>query len=126
MSWSASGRLMTEVSMASTRSARPPRPIRSIRDLRSDPTNANRGTDRGRALLEHSLRGVGLGRSIVAAADNVVIAGNKTLAVAQRLNLPVRVVDTDGGELVVVRRRDLKRASDLRAKELAVLDNRTS
>jgi DNA modification methylase len=72
------------------------------------------------------VRDVGLGRSIVATADNVVIAGNKTLAVAQRLNIPVRVIDTDGGELIVVRRRDLQRASDVRAKELAILDNRTS
>ena len=52
------------------------------------------------------------------------IAGNKTFEVAQRLGIPTRVIETDGQELVVVRRRDLRLASDPQARALAIADNR--
>jgi DNA modification methylase len=56
----------------------------------------------------------------------VVIAGNKTLEAARKLGLPVRTIETDGQELVVLRRSDLDLASDEKARRLAYLDNRAS
>ena len=53
--------------------------ITELDDLLPDTSNANRGTARGRELLEHSLREYGAGRSILADRNGVVIAGNKTL-----------------------------------------------
>ena len=106
-------------------SAAPPETrVRSNEDLQIDPRNANRGTPRGRALLESSLREYGAGRAVLTDRDGVLIAGNKTYEVAQRLGIPTRVIETDGQELVVVRRRDLHLASDPKARALAIADNR--
>src|SRR5262245_37905658 len=95
-------------------------------ELATDPRNANRGTDRGRKLLRASLGRYGAGRSSLVDRHGVAIAGNKTLQQATELGLPVRLVETDGKELVVVQRRDLDLARDTMARELAVADNRVA
>ena len=100
--------------------------LRTVEDLIPDAQNANRGTPRGRAMLDRSLRTYGAGRSILTDRDGRVVAGNKTMEQAVALRLPIRVVDTNGSELVVVRRTDLDLARDPRARELALADNRTS
>lgn len=97
--------------------------IAGIADLTPDPANANRGTKRGLGLLDNSLRQYGAGRSILADKHGVVIAGNKTLERAADIGLPVRVVETDGTELVVVQRTDLDIDSK-QGRELAYADNR--
>ncbi len=103
-----------------------PRDIRSIDDLTPDARNANLGTERGRYMLEQSIREVGAGRSIVVDAEGRVIAGNKTLEVAEALGLPIEVVRTDGTRLVVVQRDDLDLANgDDKARRLAYFDNRS-
>jgi DNA modification methylase len=98
----------------------------SVDDLKPDPKNANKGSVRGREMVEDSLEECGAGRSILADRDGVVIAGNKTLEAARKLGLPVRTIETDGSELVVVRRSDLDLAGDEKARRLAYLDNRSS
>jgi len=95
-------------------------------ELVCDPANANRGTERGRELVRASLAECGAGRSILADRDGLVIAGNKTYEAAKALGLPVKVVESDGGELVVVKRSDLTLGGDERARRLAYLDNRAS
>jgi DNA modification methylase len=106
---------------------RPPasrlRPL-ALGDLTADPKNANRGTDRGRAALERSLREYGAGRAVLIDRHGRIIAGNKTVEQAKRLNIPLRVVKTDGQHLVAVQRDDLDLATDPRAKALAIADNR--
>lgn len=94
--------------------------------LKPDTLNANKGTQRGRGLIEKSLRNFGGGRSILADKDNNIIAGNKTLEAAADIDLPVRIIETDGTELVVVKRTDLDLYSDtdLRARQLAYADNK--
>lgn len=93
-----------------------------------DKQNANEGTQRGRGLLEKSLRKLGAGRSILADKYGNVIAGNKTLESAAELDLPVRIVETDGNELVVVKRTDLDLYSetDKRGRQLAYVDNKVA
>lgn len=94
--------------------------------LTPDRENANEGTQRGRGLLEKSLRQLGAGRSILTDKDGNVIAGNKTLEAATDIDLPVRIIETDGNELVVVKRTDLDLYSetDKRARQLAYADNK--
>ena len=96
--------------------------------LTPDRENANEGTQRGRGLLEKSLRQLGAGRSILADKYGNVIAGNKTLESAADIDLPVRIVETDGNELVVVKRTDLDLYSetDKRARQLAYADNKVA
>jgi len=57
----------------------------------------------------------------------VVIAGNKTLEGAAVIGLEdAIIVPTDGTKIVVVQRTDLDLAVDVRARELAYFDNRTT
>jgi DNA modification methylase len=102
------------------------RSISSTRDLVLDDRNANKGTERGLGLLETSLRRYGAGRSVLADRNGRVIAGNKTVERAVEMDLPVRVVQTDGRELVVVQRQDLDLKKHKAARELAVADNRVA
>jgi len=96
-------------------------------DLTPDARNANLGTERGRYMLDHSLRTLGAGRSIVVDAEGRVAAGNKTLEVAEEIGLPIRVIRTDGNELVVVQRTDWDLLDDSgAARQYAYADNRSS
>jgi len=87
-----------------------------------DPRNARTHPERNKSAVEASLRDLGAGRSIVVDADGVVIGGNAVYEQAQKLGIPVREIETDGEELVVVRRVDLK-TDDPRRKALALADN---
>lgn len=97
-----------------------------IDELIPDEGNANRGTQRGLGLLDDSLRELGAGRSIVLDAKNRIIAGNKTTERAEDLGLEdVIVIETDGNQLVAVKRVDLDLDNgDGRARRLAYYDNR--
>ena len=95
--------------------------------IQPDRKNANKGTERGRYMVEASLRETGAGRSILLDKDGRIIAGNKTFEAASDIGLPVRVVETDGTELVAVKRTDLDLDDDTgTARKLAYYDNRTS
>jgi len=101
--------------------------LKSRDDLIPDARNANLGTERGRYMLDHSLRTLGAGRSIVVDAEGRVAAGNKTLEVAEEIGLPIRVIRTDGNELVVVQRTDWDLLDDSgAARQYAYADNRSS
>lgn len=106
------------------RGAGAPRVLVELADLTPDSDNANLGTERGRAALEHSLRTYGAGRSVLADRDGRLIAGNKTIEVAAELGIPIRTIQTDGNELIVVQRTDLTLAEAGPARELAWFDNR--
>jgi DNA modification methylase len=89
-----------------------------------DPRNANRGTERGRSALARSLQEYGPRRSVLIDKHGTIIAGNKTVEQARQLRIPLRVVETDGGFLIAVKRTDLDLATDARAQALALADNR--
>jgi DNA modification methylase len=109
---------------AMSRSTRTVRHRLRLSDLQPDPRNANRGTDRGREALARSFREYGAGRAILLDRHRTIIAGNKAFEQAKRLNLPLRVVKTDGTHLVAVLREDLDLRTDPRAQALAIADNR--
>lgn len=97
-----------------------------LSDLKPDRMNANKGNLRGLGLVEKSLREYGAGRSILTDAAGNVLAGNKTLEAAVNAGFEnIRVIETDGTELVVVQRTDIKPNSK-RGRELAIADNRTA
>lgn len=99
--------------------------IQSISDLVPDRNNANKGTERGRYLVEASLREVGAGRSIVVDRSGRIVAGNKTLEAWADVGGDIVVVPTKGDKLVVVQREDLDLSDDTgQARKLAYYDNR--
>ena len=96
-----------------------------IAQLVLDEKNANKGTKRGRELLEESLEKYGAGRSVLVDRHNRVIAGNKTVEAARAAGMKsISVIETDGSSLVAVRRDDLDLQKDTKARELAIADNR--
>jgi DNA modification methylase len=70
------------------------------------------------------LREYGAGRAVLIDRQGRIIAGNKTVEQAKHLNIPLRVVKTDGTHLIAVQRDDLDLHTDPRAQALALADNR--
>lgn len=100
---------------------------RTLADYTPDPANANQGSARGRDAIEQSFAHNGAGRSLLADADGVLIAGNQALKGARAAGIDnVIEVETDGSAVVVVRRTDLHLddETDQRARLLAYADNR--
>ena len=94
-------------------------------NIKFDARNYRRHNDRNKELINKSLKECGAGRSIVIDNENNIIAGNGIYSQAQLLGMPTKVIETDGSELVVVKRTDLK-TDDAKRKQLAVMDNSTS
>lgn len=92
---------------------------------KQDPKNYRFHSDRNKELIATSLRKLGAGRSVVIDSEDYIIAGNGVMEQAEALGIKTRVVETDGSELVVVKRTDLK-LDDPKRKELALADNATS
>lgn len=99
---------------------------RKITDYTPDPANANKGTERGWRMVNDSLQEDGAGRSIVVAADGTIVAGNKTAENAVDVGITeVIEVETDGHQLVVVKRTDWQSIDDPSARRYAYRDNRS-
>jgi len=97
----------------------------SIEQLIPDNKNFNKGTEYGQHLIEESLRKFGAGRSILLDKNNRIIAGNKTVENAVNVGLDnVIVVETDGTQIVAVKRKDIDLDS-AKGRELALADNAT-
>ncbi len=95
-----------------------------ISELTPDDINANKGTQRGASLLEKSLREYGAGRSVLVDREGRIIAGNKTVEAAGSIGLEDAVmVESDGNQIVVVKRTDLSLDSPA-GRGLAIADNR--
>lgn len=93
-------------------------------DLKQDEHNYRKHSETNKKRIRKSIDEAGLGRSVVVDADGVIIAGNGVQSVVDP-DTPVRVIETDGTELVVVKRTDLHEG-DERRKTLALADNATS
>lgn len=96
----------------------------SVESVKPDPDNARRHPEANIDMIERAIRKVGPARSIVIDEDGTVLAGNATVEAAKRAGVSnVRIVDTDGGKLVVVRVRGL---SPQDKAYLAIADNRAA
>lgn len=98
----------------------------NIRDLKPDTKNFNRHTEYGMRLLEKSVGRFGMGRSILVDRNNRIIAGNGITETAGDLGIEdVRFIDTDGTEIIAVRRKDIDLDTP-EGREMALADNATS
>ena len=96
-----------------------------ISDLKFDDKNFNKHTEYGMGLLEKSLQEFGAGRSILVDKNNRVIAGNGILEAAGQAGIEdIKVIETVGDELVVVKRTDIDLDSK-KGREMAYADNQT-
>lgn len=96
-----------------------------LKDLIQDDRNLNKGTEKGKELIERSLRQFGAGRSVLIDKNNRIIAGNKTHENAVELGMDdVIVVETDGSKLVAVKRTDID-LDTKKGREMALADNAT-
>ena len=95
-----------------------------LKDLKQDKRNYRKHNQRNLDLIKKSVNDVGLGRSIVIDNQNEIICGNGLVSTLDK-NTPVKVIETDGSELVVVKRTDLA-TDDGKRKQLAVMDNSAS
>jgi len=90
--------------------------------IKIDNKNYRKHNDENKNLIAQSLRDLGFGRSILIDNDNTIIAGNATFVEADKLGMPIKVIETDGTELVAIKRTDLQEG-DLKRKQLGVIDN---
>lgn len=95
-----------------------------IKDLKQDKRNYRRHNQRNLDLIKKSVLEVGLGRSVVIDNENEIVCGNGLVSTLAK-NTPIKVIETDGSELIVVKRTDLS-TGDEKRKQLAVMDNSTS
>lgn len=96
-----------------------------MNEIKFDKRNYRKHDKKNKSLIKKSLEKFGAGRSIVIDAEGEIIGGNGVYEQAQKLGLKTKIVETDGSELVVVKRTDLK-TDDEKRKALAVMDNSTS
>lgn len=94
-------------------------------DIKFDKRNYRKHSKRNKELIKKSLEECGAGRSIVIDKDNSIIAGNGIYEQAIELGIKPKIIETDGSELIVVKRTDLATDDD-RRKQLAIMDNSTS
>lgn len=100
--------------------------IESIEQLKFDEHNFNDHTPEGKELIKKSLEQNGFGRSVVVDKNNNLIGGNGVVEMARELGKSkVVFVETEGEELVVVRRKDLDINSKV-GRDMALADNATA
>ena len=90
-----------------------------------DKRNYRKHGDKNKRLINKSLKECGAGRSILLDSEDVIIAGNGVYEQAEQLGLKVRIIESDGSELIAIRRTDINTADEKR-KLLALADNHTS
>lgn len=95
-----------------------------IEDLIQDERNYRKHNKKNLDLIKKSVKEVGLARSIVIDNENNIICGNGLTSTLDK-NTPIQIIETDGTQLVVVKRTDLN-TNDEKRKQLAIMDNATS
>ena len=94
-------------------------------EIKFDERNYRKHSQKNKQIINKSLKELGAGRSILLDNENSLIAGNGVYEQAKALGIPVRVVETDGSELIAVKRTDVA-TKDEKRKKLALADNAAS
>lgn len=94
-------------------------------EIKFDKRNYRKHNDENKRVIKKSLEELGAGRSIVIDNEGEIIAGNGVYEQAQKLGIKTKIVETDGSELVVVKRTDIH-TQDEKRKKLALADNAAS
>jgi hypothetical protein len=93
--------------------------------IKFDERNYRLHSEKNKRIINKSLAELGAGRSIVVDNENVIIAGNGVFEQAQELGLKTKIIESDGTDLIVVKRTDIA-ADDEKRKLLALVDNHAS
>lgn len=94
-----------------------------LKDLKPDSRNANKHSPAGMEALGKGLQRNGLGRSILISADDEIIAGNGVTEAAAELGIEkVRIIETDGTEVIAVKRTDVQ-SGTAKFYDMALSDN---
>ena len=93
--------------------------------IKLDSKNYRVHTDKNKMIIDKSLKELGAGRSILIDSENEIIAGNGVFEQAEKQNIKIKIVETDGTELIAVKRTDLK-TNDKKRKKLALIDNHST
>ena len=93
--------------------------------IKFDEKNYRLHGDKNKRIIKKSLAELGAGRSIVVDNENFIIAGNGVFEQAQELGIKTRIIESDGTELIVVKRTDIA-TNDEKRKLLALVDNYAS
>ena len=94
-----------------------------IGELKFDEGNFNQHNEQGMELLGKSIKENGFGRSILLDKDNNIIGGNGVTEKSIELGAKkVRIIETDGTELIAVKRTDLTLDSEA-GRKMALADN---
>ena len=94
-------------------------------EIKLDPKNYRVHDEENKKVVKKSIKENGFGRSILLDSSDTIIAGNQTFESSQELGLPVRVIETDGTEVIALKRTDLK-TDDPKRVALAIADNSSS
>ena len=98
--------------------------LQPLSSLKQDHKNARKRTVQSKNLIEESINRYGAARSIVIDESNRILAGNGTVEAAAASGIDkVRIIETDGDEVIAVRRTGLTEESKV---GLALADNRTA
>lgn len=98
--------------------------IKALADLKPDTRNARKHNPRNIDMIQDAIQEVGVSRSGVIDEDGNILAGNGTYEALSAAGIDkVRVIETDGKEWVVVKRKGL---TDQEKAKLALYDNRTA
>lgn len=95
-----------------------------LKDIKFDSHNYRKHSDKNKELIKKSITETGFGRSVLIDSENCLIAGNGVVSQLPK-DTKIKVIETDGTDLVVVKRTDLK-TNDQKRKELARNDNATA
>lgn len=96
---------------------------KSISELIKDHRNANKHSEKGMQMLRDGIIKNGLGRSILLSADDEIIAGNGVTEAAEKIGIKnVKIIETDGTEIIAVKRTDIKSGTK-EFYEMALSDN---
>ena len=100
--------------------------IVNISAIKPDPMNANKGTAAGQSMVDESFARLGAGRSVLLDSGGGLIAGHKSTNGAKAAGIQnVRIIETDGSELIAVKRMDIAPGSEA-AQLLGLADNQTA
>lgn len=91
-----------------------------LKDIKFDKRNYRIHSQKNKDLIKKSIEEAGLGRSIVIDSENEIIGGNGIVSQLPK-DTKIKVIETKGDELVVV-----KKTNDEKRKKLAILDNSTT
>lgn len=95
-----------------------------IKDLQFDDRNPRTHPKENIDVIEHSMREFGAARSIVLDENNMILAGNgATKGAIKAGKQRVIIVDSDGTELIAVRRSNL---TEEQKNQLKLVDNRSN